>query len=201
MCVDAFDRAARAGVVVGVALALVAAALVRSAPAPSLTGSGLPGSVVAALDDPVTLVDVEVMFDEERFVSWTTDTGVQQCLHVAITKADPVRSIETTHRDDIAVGSTCGPPGVAPSDSLALNRSLSDAEHKFGVVIGTVPADYRVDWEVVASPEPSRLVTHGDAFALVYRGDMWEAAARGVGVEVDCACGGLTMNIRLTAGP
>ena len=198
---DAFDRAARAGVVFGVALALVAAAFVRSAPAPPLTGSGLPGSVVAALDDPLTVIDVEVLFDEERFTAWTTNTGVQRCLHVAITTADPVRSIGATHSDDISVGTVCGPPGVAPTDSLVLRRTVSDAEHRFGVAIGTVPLDYTVTkWEVVAEPEPSRVITSGDAFALVYRGETWETAAAGVGVVVVCSCGGFATNFRLTAG-
>ena len=180
----------------------MAAAFVRSAPAPSLTGSGLPESVVAALDDPLTVVEVEVLFDEERFVAWTTNTGVQRCLHVAITTADSVRSIGTTHRDDIAVGSVCGPPGVAPTDSLALSRSVSDTEHRFGVAIGTVPSHYTVaDWAVVTDPEPSRVIIGGDGFALVYRGDTWEAAAAGVGVDVVCACGGFTTTFELTAGP
>jgi hypothetical protein len=182
-------------------LALVAAAFVRSAPAPSLTGSGLPESVVAALDDPLTVVEVEVLFDEERFTAWTTNTGVQRCLHVAITTADPVRSIGTTHRDDVSVGTVCGPPGVAPTDSLVLSRTVSDAELRFGVAVGTVPSDYSAtEWEVVADPEPSRAITRGDAFALVFRGARWKAAASGVGIEVVCACGGFTSNVRLTAG-
>jgi hypothetical protein len=188
--VEAFDRSVRAGVVLGVVLALAAAALLRSAPAPALDGSDLPDTVVAALDSDAALVDVTVVLQDDHFVAWTTDLGLQACLDVAISTAPPPRVIDEAPPGDIVLGSVCGPVGTLPTDSITLTRTVADAAGRYGVVVLVFPDEYRAaEWDIDVTPSATRLLLAPNAAALEYDGEDWERASAGVAIEVDCGCG------------
>jgi hypothetical protein len=178
-------------------LALVAIALVRSTPAPALDGSALPTSVVVVLDDdPEALIEVDVVLRDDQFVAWTTDLGLQTCLHLAATKKPGPHPIESTPPDQIVFGSVCGPHGTLPTDSLTLARSVVGTAGTYGVMALALPDEYEgSDWEVEATPAPSRTVATSTAAALVYDGDDWPDAGTGVSIDVRCDCGSLTSKL------
>jgi hypothetical protein len=171
-------------------MALAAAALLRSAPAPALDGSDLPDAVVEALDTNAALVDVTLVLQDSHFVAWTTDLGIQRCLDLAISKASPRRAIADASPGDIALGSVCGPIGALPTDSVTLTRSVADADNRFGVVAVVLPDEYRTaEWDLDVTPTPTDLLRAPDAAALEYSDEDWEQAVAGVTIEVVCDCG------------
>lgn len=193
---EIFERSLRSGVVLGGMLALAAAALLRSAPAPAVDGSDLPPPVVAAIgSDQSALVNVENTLEEGRFVAWTSSVGLQTCLHIAIATGGDASDLREASSWEVAVGSVCGPADVRPTDSLTLIRSVADQENGYGVVAMLRGGDIEeVDRSLEAVPSPSRIAAASGVAVLVYEGTDWEEAASLGTIDVNCECGSLTID-------
>jgi hypothetical protein len=193
---EILDRSLRAGVVFGVILALAAATFLRSTPAPPVDGSQLPPPVVTAIDsDRNALINVDNTLEDDRFVTWTSSVGLQTCLYVALTTEDGSPDLRSASSLEIAVASVCGPPGVQPTDSLTLTRSIADPQTKFGIVALLLPDDFEgLEWTIGATPSPSRVATASQTAVFIYEATDWDEAATNGTIHIECECGTFTIN-------